>query len=461
MVNKILIFSIFFWAALFYSGISFSSHFFFDSNAWDLWIFNQTLWQYSQGHIWPNTIRHVDTLLADHFEILLFLYSPLSILFWTYTLLVLQVFMILFGWWGIYLIWVFLKKENKYILLALCMYFSFFWITQAFVFDYHNNVAAIWIVPWIYYFFMRSRFVMFFTFFLIFLLAKENLGILWFSIACSLFVLSRSPIEKKISVISGFIAIGIFILLIKIFIPALNSGGYDHWEYTTLWYDMFSSLVYIILHPIDSFFLLFDTDIKREAWIYILLSGAWLLLSRSFFMIFLVLVWQKFFSDHVWISGYQFHYTVEFAPFISLAYLLFFTKRYKVTIWFVVAFINFILIFTLPIYTGETLLRHHVKYLYQFERRAEISAFLQNLPKKSTVSASNTIVPHVSFRDSIFLFPETSSAEYILVDISSNNIWPFHSIEERDMAIKDISYKKYSIFYQGKYIIVFKKNNNL
>lgn len=459
MIYKSSLYWIFLIAIIFYGSISLGSHFFFNTNAWDLGIFNQTLWQYAHWSLWPNTLRHVDTLLADHVEILLFLFAPISFIFGSYTLLYMQLGMMSLWGYGIYKLAVFLEKDS-HIIYSLCLYFTFFWLTQAFVFDYHNNVAAVWLIPWIYYFFLRKKFLLFAIVFLTFLLAKENMGILGVAISVSLYILTWDRRSRLVALVSAFISIAIFVYLIKFLIPLLNHGHYSHWEYSALGQDMASSLWFIVTHPIDSFLILFDTREKFYTFWLLMISWGFLLLQPAFLPVFLVLIAQKFLASNAAIAGFQFHYTVEFAPFIAMGLLFLSGKKSLPFIAYAIIIVNVILIVALPIYTWEWLLRYMYHYTTWFERRSEMQDLISQIPKNVSVSASNTIVPHISFRNHIFLFPEIQWADFIAVDTGTNNIWPFKSKEELLHAIEEISRDQYVIWYSGKYTVLFERKSN-
>jgi hypothetical protein len=57
-------------------------------------------------------------------------------------------------------------------------------------------------------------------------------------------------------------------------------------------------------------------------------------------------------------------------------------------------------------------------------------------PSHASISALSDLVPHVSAREQVYLFPEVYSAEYILFDSDVQaNFWPYRSIDARGEAI--------------------------
>lgn len=442
----------------FYFVTSFFPHYFFNSNAWDLWIFNQSLWLYSHGHLWPNTLRHVDTLFADHFEILLFPLALFRYLLGSYTLLFFQGIFLLMGGWGIYLLWKEKWVDRTNVILAVTLYFSFFGIFQALIFDYHNNVTATWLIPWIYYFFHKKKYMSLFFIFMLFILAKENLWLLGFAISIGFLIDVRSRREFFLTCCLALISLGVFFILVKYIIPYFNHWNYAHWEYKKLGADMFSACKNLILSPIESFSILFNSSHKIHTWWILMLSWVILLISPRFLLVFLVLLGQKLFSESIAISGTQFHYSVEFAPFIAIAVLSLWAKNMNlakyVSIFFI--WINSIFVLTLPVFSGYSLFSY-LKLSYVSSNRSAILYALDKIDPTSSVSASNTIVSHISFRKEIYLFPEIQDANYIIVDTQSQNIWPFMKKEEQELAISKISSRDYALVYQENGVYLWKR----
>ncbi|MBI5414393.1 DUF2079 domain-containing protein [Candidatus Peregrinibacteria bacterium] len=156
---KYLILLIIVFFSLLYGIISLVPHYNFRTNAFDLGIFNQTIHQYSELEFGPNTIREVPTLLADHLEILLFVFAPFFWIFGSYTLLIIQILFVLAGGIGVfYVVKYEAKQSEKWLpILALVTFYSFFGIITALGFDFHNNVIGAMMIPWLFFFFNTNR----------------------------------------------------------------------------------------------------------------------------------------------------------------------------------------------------------------------------------------------------------------------------------------------------------------
>lgn len=132
-----------------YSLISIVNHYNFRTNALDLGVYTNALYDYIHFQINDSTIfkETTENLLSDHFNLHLILFSPLSLIFKTYTLLLIQIFFILLGGLGIYKYFV-LTKNTKLALTAALYFYIFFGVFSALSFDYHNIVIAASLVPW-------------------------------------------------------------------------------------------------------------------------------------------------------------------------------------------------------------------------------------------------------------------------------------------------------------------------
>jgi len=157
---------------IFYVVISIVPHYTFNTNAFDLGIFNQALNSYSNFEIGPNTLRNVPTLFADHFEPIMLLFVPLYWVFGTYTLLLIQIPFIILGGIGVYYYIRKISKGGRVLgILAMLIFFLHYGVIQALAFDYHNNVVATSLIPWLFFFISekKSNFITYFLLYSYFL----------------------------------------------------------------------------------------------------------------------------------------------------------------------------------------------------------------------------------------------------------------------------------------------------
>lgn len=191
-----------------YSLISFVNHYLFRTNALDLGMFNHAI--YSFSHIKMNyfTLNFWGPELSyfgDHFSPIVFLFSPFYYLFGSYTLLVIQIVFVLFGGYGIYKYACLQITESNtkflYIPLLILVQFLGIWgIFSALSFDFHTNIVAAMMVPWLVYYYEKNNKAAFLLFFPLFKLLKELFGDKISFLLCIFF--SFSPIVFRMSMLA-------------------------------------------------------------------------------------------------------------------------------------------------------------------------------------------------------------------------------------------------------------------
>lgn len=431
--RNFIILSLFF--LVIYSLVSIVRHYTFHSNAFDLGIFNQTLYDYAHLKLGPNTIRGVPLLLADHFEPIMFLFAPFYWLFGSYTLLIIQILFVLFGGLGIYLL---IEKEtnNKnYALVGSLLFYLSFGIFEALAFDYHNNVIGIMFVPWLFYFVKLRNFKLYYLCLILFLISKENLAIISIFLGLSLMIFEDKKVKKH-GAITFVISLIYFILVLKVIIPYFNHGVYDHWSYLALGKNPIEAIKSIIFHPITSFGLLFNDIEKIKMWTLILVSGGFFAFLKPKYGILLIpIIAQKFFSSSKEYWGYLYQYSIEFAPIIPLVSVLYIhgiKKQLLPNLLITVLLVfNIGIVFRIHFYDGSNLSQiFSTKYFKLPDNIKALEEASQIIGKNSSLSTMNSLIPHFAGRDEINYFPSITESKYVLIDLNMDNIWPLKNKEE-------------------------------
>src|ERR1700741_4493641 len=142
-----------------FSSISIVNHYNFRTYALDLGIYNNALYDFShfRGNDYSIMDHMFKNILSDHFSLIPFLVSPLYWIFDSYTVLVFQIGIILFGSYGVYKL-VQLKSNAKYIPELAMLHFLGIWgIYSALSFDHHDNIVAAMLVPWFFYYLQNNQ----------------------------------------------------------------------------------------------------------------------------------------------------------------------------------------------------------------------------------------------------------------------------------------------------------------
>lgn len=137
--------------AVIYSSISLWNHYVFRTFAYDLGIKNQALWDYAHLRMNYNTVLQElngeINILANHFEPVIMLFAPLYYVFGSYTLLVVQIFFLLLGGWGIRRLIIHQSGNEWLALTGMLVFYSMWGVFGALSFDFHTNVIAASVVP--------------------------------------------------------------------------------------------------------------------------------------------------------------------------------------------------------------------------------------------------------------------------------------------------------------------------
>lgn len=153
-------------------------HYFFGTYYLDLGLHTQPLWEYTQG-----IMAHFDNnpnrlMLSDHFSLSLILYAPLIYVFGSATLLVVQLVFIFLGGWGIVR---YIKNQSpeiyKYSTVILFFFLGHFGIIQALGYDFHNNVPAAMLLPWLFLFYRQQQLRAFWGIMLFMVICQENIAV--------------------------------------------------------------------------------------------------------------------------------------------------------------------------------------------------------------------------------------------------------------------------------------------
>ncbi|MBD3299891.1 MAG: DUF2079 domain-containing protein [Candidatus Moranbacteria bacterium] len=447
-----------------YSAFSLVNHYNFRTNAYDLGIFNQALYQYSHFESGPNTVRGVSNLLGDHFEPILILFSPFYYFFGSYTLLIVQVFLIILGGIGVFYL-LELKDCGKFLAYGgVLIFFLFFGIYDALSFDYHNNVSGIMLLPWLLYFFYKRQFKLYFGLLFLFLLFKENLSLIAFFLGLMI-IFFEDKKYKKIGFATVLISVIYFILIIFLVIPFFNS---DHeYYYFSSYLDAAEnfSIFDLLILPLKVTASFFDDELKIRMWVLLMLSGGFLaVLNPRFLVLIFPVIVMKFYSKNHLYWGHIFHYSVEFAPLVSIYAILaikkFFRLKHRKFLVILLICSNIVILARIRFFDSTKVVKIFSKshYVLSYDRDVLIEAF-QKIPKNASVSAQNSIVPHLEDRREVFLFPHNKEADYFIFNLGDNNIWPVVNPQEIEKFIElKVRSGEYKIIFEENSVFVLKKS---
>ena len=420
---------------LLYALISLVNHYLFKTYALDLGVYTNALWDYR--HLQFNDSlsfkSEAENLLADHFDLYLIIISPLSFLFGSYTLLLLQLVGIIYGGIGVYNYFQF--NGNKTLAIyASAFFYSFFGVFAAVAFDYHSNVIAACLLPWLFLSVSKNQLKQTLLFFVLMIIAKENIS-LWLVFICLGLMLEYKKDKPRVLMLASLalFAFVYFFVVISFLMPLFsNKSQYNHFDYSVLGQGIKEALFTLILHPLHSIETMFINHtnkpqydyVKLEFIVFMFLSGLFFLIKKPNYLIMTVpLFLQKFFNDNPNKWGIIGQYSIEFAPILAIGIFSFLSTLVSKSQSIVYSRVILISAIIVTLRTMDSTLTWTQKDKIRFYQPQHYSKqydvvkaheSLNIIPNTAKVSAQSPFLPHLALRDKVYQFPMIKDAEYIV-----------------------------------------------
>jgi len=460
-----------------YGLISLVNHYVFRTYALDLGLYTNALFDYIRFQANDSSVFKFvpEHLLADHFDLHLMVLSPLSLLFGSYTLLLVQIIAILFGGYGVFA-YISRKTDNHWIPVFAAIYFySFFGVFSALSFDYHSNVTAACLIPWLFYYVDKQNIRASIILFIAIIIAKENMALWLTFVLLGMAWMNRKSGTMRAALPAAALLSGIlFIFITQVIMPAFsNEGSYPHFKYAILGNSMFEAALSILKHPADAVKYLFvqHSDladaayIKAELHLILLISGLYFLLVQPIWLFMLIPVYaQKLYHNDPTMWGVGSQYAIEFAPILSLGIFTFIAQtkapnHQRIFIFMALAgclTASIRIMDKTELYTDKNRIRFYKKEHYiRHYHVNEVHKVLKTIPSEAIVSAQSPFLPHLALRDKVYQFPIIKDAEYIVVS-GMEKPWPL-SQEQFRLTVDSLKMdNNRDIIYESETILVFK-----
>jgi uncharacterized membrane protein len=455
------------WAVLLIA-VAIRRHLAFGSGAYDLGIFDQALWNTTQGDLLFSSIKGDVILFADHFDPLQLLLVPF---YWLVPspllLLIAQGSMLALGALPLY--WLACERFPGSVLAPLFPVLYLFYLPLRNVnrFDYHPTAFVPALVLFALYYMEKAKWPRMILFLIMAGLCKENMPAAGMTVGLYLVFAKR----KRLLGAALFILFGLWFYAGPTWIvPAFNPGGYQYWHrYAPLGSSVSEILLTLLFHPLTAL----STIVTGRKLVFV-----WKVFGPVALLPFLapsrLLLGLPFLAQHLLSSvdvqtSIGFHYTAELIPFV------FFSALWGASC----------LLSRLPQtrivghnWEGESPRRALAAFLlamsFLFHGRPEsfhlrwyrptphlkdLSAVLQMIPPEASVSAQQPIAPHLSHRKFLYLFPDLGPGgqvrvEYVILD-STLDRWPARATFTQDVAA--LSAKGYDQILGRDNILLFRK----
>lgn len=203
-------------------------HYNFQTQAWDLGIFTQSLWNTLNGKIMSNTLEEISNTLGVHFSPILFLLVPGYAVFPTpYFLLFIQTLALALGAWPLYLL---VKKTMlrspwpSIISVGYLLYPALHWINA---FDFHPVAFAVPLLLAAFYFIEVKNWGLAYLFLALTASTREDAILVVVFVGIYLFLRAlqqKNKGEMKIGIVITLLSIFYFLLVTGVIMPALGGG---------------------------------------------------------------------------------------------------------------------------------------------------------------------------------------------------------------------------------------------
>ncbi|MBI5357200.1 DUF2079 domain-containing protein [Candidatus Collierbacteria bacterium] len=422
---------ILFFYFLSFSFLSIRNHDLYQTFGWDLGFFDQLMWQASRGNLnFVSTIGNIN-LLGDHFQPVLYLLAPL---YWAWddvrVLLVAQALLITAAALPLY----FLAKkklQNEFLSISVSISYLIFAGTQFTITnEFHQSAFIPLLLLLGLYWLETDKIFRGLILVISLLLVKEETGFLLVALGImySIKFWKGPALRSKagpLLILAGTIG---FFLLVRIVIPAVSSQDrYIHYGYGSLGETPVEVVKSVVNNPKVGVKSLIEPKIKLEqVGVSILSFGGLPLLSP----VSLIPVFQnyavRFLDDrniHRWLNNN--HYSVPLGPLLAYAAILTIEKlksKKLLAVYLVVTSIIVAIFLKLPVFS---FFKSQLYFTPKWVK--DIESIVNLVPANVSVAANNSVFPHLSHRDKIYLLPEIKDAEYIILDLEDgpNKYSPF------------------------------------
>ncbi|MCF8348095.1 MAG: DUF2079 domain-containing protein [Bacteroidales bacterium] len=462
-----------------YASVSLVNHYNFRTAALDLGLYTNALYDFIHFR-WADSQMikpTAENLFGGHLNLYLILFSPLSLLFGSYTLLVVQLLAILFGGYGVFSYFRLVYPEKLSLAFwAMLAFYLFFGVFSALSFDYHSNVVAAMLLPWFFLYLKRERRLISLVFLIAIMAGKENMA-LWMAFVVLGLVPEFWKNRRMLVLLVGFFVLAVmwFIVSVTVVIPYFSAEGeYTGFLYSALGSNPAEALRNLFLHPCDNLLNLFVNHnqsphgdfVKTEFYVLLLVSGLPFLFFRPGYLVMLIpVLFQKMYHDNYLMWGVGDHYSIEFVPVMVVGAfsVIASVKRRGIQKLTVVLLMLGIVAGTVRVmdntvlYTNKNKIRFYKKSHYT--RTIDVAMVHQNLkriPPDAVVSAESKVVPHLALRDKIYQFPIVKEAEFI-VYTTIENTYPL----DEPLFYKEIdAYRNsgdWEVFFEDKDLVILKR----
>ncbi len=445
-------------------------HYNFETQAWDLAAFVQTMWNTTQGRVMFNNLEQVSNHLGLHMSPWLFALVPGYAVFPTpYFLLIVQTLALALGAWPLYLLAQRVIGKRSWSLLLVFSYLLYPSLHWSNFYDFHEIIFFIPLFLAAFYFAETSRWGWAGLFFALAASTKED-AILAVAFAGLYFLFFRGfktgfNYSKKFGLVMTSLAVIYLVLAVRLIMPALGGGVLRFDRYANFGATPTEAIRTAVVSP----GLVASTIFTGEKILYLLilfLPVAFLpILSWRTLILLLPGLPENLLTNYAFQFSGLYHYDSILIPAIFIG-----------TIFGARNFLDWkprwerYLFWTLIAMTAMGFLtRSPINFknfpLHYFQTSAQEDAYhklVALVPPGISVAATTNLVPHLSHREHAYaLGVEKMAVDMVIADLADT--FGFKNAEEMDQYLE--SYLKSGIYqsqlFDSRYLIIFRQGLKL
>lgn len=409
---------------LFFGAFTAVRHYQFQTQAWDMGIFDQLFWNTIHGNFMEGTLEEISSHFGIHFSPTLLLLVPGYTLFPSpYYLLLMQTIAMALGAWPLYLIAKKKIEDPLPLIIAgtYLLYPSLHWVN---IFDFHEIAFFIPLALAGFYFLEERKILPASIFLALAAGTKEDAILMVFFIG--LYILIRAFLQKDgLQKIAGsFIAltaIVLFFITIKIIMPAFGGGLLRLDRYQELGGTLSEIIINSTTNPMLPISILFQTEkIIYASWLFLPVALLPLFSWPSLILLLPGILENALTNNKFQFSGlYQYDAILIPGIFIGMIFGIEFllkkipgdNKGIIGRIVLAASLIGFLL--RSPI----SPLSFPINLFMPSQNRDAVIEVLSKIPDNASVTAPANIVPHLSRREKIYILGnEPAMADIVLID---------------------------------------------
>ena len=428
----------------------------FQTHAFDLGIQDQVVYNILHSGRMVTTLLGPTTRVYDHFSPLFYVLAPVYALFQdARTLLILQSLFL-----GIGAIPVYLLAKDKIgrtslaVALAAC-YLLYPALHGVNVGDFHQIAFVSSLLLFSLYFLERRRDLLFLTTLLLALAAKEEVALSVVAIGAYIVLAKRRWVLGLSLALFGLAYFVVTTVWLMPLMGAIGSAEYRYAGFLIPGKGLFESFFRtVVTNPLYPVVYVFSDPGKLQYLVQLLLPvlflpllaplTAWVAALPAFLLPLL--------TNSSAVYGLGSHYPAHLIPFVFFLTVLALQRlhlsaRRQTTVAVSLLAVSLAMSFTY----GQAISKQGDLLQRSSEHTAVVGDFVAEIPAGASVSTLSDIVPHLSSRQQIYLFPIVNDAEYVLFDSDPTaNFWPYDSRGARDDSIRGLL----PLLYSGEYGLV-------